>query len=83
MSNLSHIFVLVTYGRGHVSYGSGAVAVCYVLPVLWMTSYLHIIQGSSTWPRCPVRAAGHNAPLIRFLISALYIVCLGEEMHGV
>jgi len=83
MSDLSHIFVLVTYGRGHVSYGSGAVAVCYVLPVLWMTSYLRIIQGSSTWPRCPVRAAGHNAPLIRFLISALYIVCLGEEMHGV
>ena len=23
--------------------------ICYVLPVLWMTSYLHISQGSSTW----------------------------------
>jgi len=29
---------------------SGGFAICYVLPVLWMTSYLPISQGSSTWP---------------------------------
>ena len=29
---------------------SGGVAIRYVLPVLWMTSYLRISQGSSTWP---------------------------------
>jgi len=29
---------------------SGGVAIRYVLPVLWMTSYLRISRGSSTWP---------------------------------
>ena len=29
---------------------SGGVAIRCVLPVLWMTSYLRISQGSSTWP---------------------------------
>jgi len=29
---------------------SGGVAIRYVLRVLWMTSYLHISQNSSTWP---------------------------------
>jgi len=29
---------------------SGGFAICYVLPVLWMTLYLPISQGSSTWP---------------------------------
>jgi len=29
---------------------SGGVAISYALPVLWMTSYLRISQGSSTWP---------------------------------
>ena len=31
---------------------SGDVAICYVLPVLRMTSCLRISQWSSTWPRC-------------------------------
>jgi len=40
------IFVHITYGRS----SSGGVVVRYVLPVLWMTSYLLISQGFSTSP---------------------------------
>ena len=29
---------------------SGGIAIHYVLSVLWMASYLHVNQGSSTWP---------------------------------
>jgi len=36
-------FVHVTYGRGSVLLSKGVV-ICYVLPVLLMTSYLHISQ---------------------------------------
>jgi len=39
-SDLHQIFVHVNYGRG--SAFSGAVVICYVFLVLWMTSYLHI-----------------------------------------
>jgi len=35
-SNLHQMHV--TYGRGSVS---GGVVICYILPVLWMTSFLH------------------------------------------
>jgi len=38
-------FVLVTMAVGRSS--SGGVVICYVLPVLWMTSYLLVSQGCS------------------------------------
>jgi len=39
---------------------SGGVVICYVLPVLWMTSYLLISQGCSTSP--PSWSAVHTRP---------------------
>ena len=38
----------------------GGVVICYVFPVLWMTSYLHTRQGCSTSP--PSRGAAHMPP---------------------
>jgi len=39
---------------------SGGVVICYVLPVLWMTSYLLISQGCST--STPSWSAVHTQP---------------------
>ena len=39
---------------------SGGVVICYILPVLWMTSYLLIRQGCSTSP--PTWSAVHTQP---------------------
>jgi len=44
--HLHQIFVHVTYGRGSVS--SGGIVIRYVLPVLWMMSYLLTSQDCST-----------------------------------
>jgi len=41
-------FVHVTYGRGSVLLWR--IVICYVLPVLWMTSYSLINHGCSTSP---------------------------------
>jgi len=57
-SLLHQFFVRATYGRGSSS--SCGVAICYVLPVLWMTSYLHISQGDLTSP--PSWGAAHTKP---------------------
>ena len=40
---------------------SGGVAIRYVLPVLWNTSYLRISQGSSTWPPSWSKHSPHAA----------------------
>ena len=47
---------------------SGSVVICYVLPVLWTTSYLLISQGCSTSP--PSWSAVHMQPW-----AWLYTVC--------
>jgi len=47
-SDLYKIFVHDAYGSDSVLLWHG-VAIRYVLPVLWMTSYLRISQGSSEW----------------------------------
>ena len=47
---------------------SGSVVICYVLPVLWTTSYLLISQGCSTSP--PSWSAVHTQPW-----AWLYTVC--------
>ena len=44
-----NFFVLVTCGRGSVLLWGGVV-IRYVVPVLWMTSYLHLGQVCSTSP---------------------------------
>ena len=44
------LFMYVTYAHGSVLLWWRRVVICYVLPVSWMTSYLRISQGSSTWP---------------------------------
>jgi len=41
-------------------FSSGGVVICYVLPVLWMTSYLLISQGCSTSP--PSWTTVHTQP---------------------
>jgi len=47
----TNFFVHVTYGRGSVLlWGFGGVIICYVFPVLRMTSYLLINQGCSMSP---------------------------------
>jgi len=43
---LRQIFVHITYMSVARS-SSGGVAICYVLPVSWMTSYLHIYRSAS------------------------------------
>jgi len=40
---------------------SGGAAIRYVLPVLWMTSYLRISQGSPTWPSSWWKHSPHAA----------------------
>jgi len=52
MSNLYHFFVHVTEGSGSILLWQHHDTLCsyWVLPVLWMTSYLHARQGSLTWP---------------------------------
>jgi len=49
-----HQFVLCMLPMAAARSSSGGVVICYVLPVLWMTSYLLISQGCSTSPQCSV-----------------------------
>ena len=56
-------FVHVTYGRMARS-SFGGVVICYVLPVLWMTSCLHIKDVSiALWLVTTLRRAQDNAPV--------------------
>jgi len=47
-SDLRHFLCMLPMAVAQSS--SGSVVICYVLPVLWMTSYLLISQGCSTSP---------------------------------
>jgi len=47
-SDLHHFLCLLSMTVARSS--SGGVMICYVFPVLWMTSYLHISWGCSTSP---------------------------------
>jgi len=62
MSDLHHVHV--TYGRGLVLlWRRTGAAICYVFPVFWITSYLHISWGCSTSPSgwsCQVHLARRN-----------------------
>ena len=56
---------------------SGSVMICYVLPVLWMTSYLLISQGCST--SSPSRSAVHTQPWA-WLCAVIPVA--GQRTHG-
>ena len=56
---------------------SGNVMICYVLPVLWMTSYLLISQGCST--SSPSRSAVHTQPWA-WLCAVIPVA--GQRTHG-
>jgi len=62
--------------------GSHSVTCCLAevtFPPLYIRRGRCMLSSTSMWvsvcvPKCPVQAPGHNAPLIQFLILALYIL---------
>jgi len=60
---------------------SGGVVMCYVLPVLWMTSYLLISQGCSTSPPSPAEAQCTRSLGLGYKLCAVIPVA-GQRTHG-
>ena len=57
----------------------GGVVICYVLPVLWMTSYLLISQGSRC--RRPAEAQRTRSLGLGYKLCAVLLV-VGQRTHG-
>jgi len=70
-----HQFVSCMLPMAAARSSSGGVVICYVLPVLWMTSYLLISQGCSTSPQCS-RSLG-----LGYKLCAV-IPVVGQRTHG-
>jgi len=69
MSDLQKIFVHVIHGRDRSFYDD--VAICYILPVLWMTTCLHIIDhcGSMLIPLQRMTPLRHRAQVNALVVS--------------